>query len=186
VPWSTLTAGVPPEPSYDELLRGENQPGPHAFLKGLFRELVGMGLRVTELFREEQGGWLEVARGYCGTPAVGYAWTSERDTSDSSIPMSETYVTYGLPDATLLWSVSFRKRGQLGYATWQDLRLSADLGDHAVGVVDRLWAETYGLRPTFVPEPPDAGPGFEDRVRQHLERFRADLLSSAGGESVPR
>jgi hypothetical protein len=184
--WLTLTAGVPPEPSYDELLRGEGQPGPHAFLKRLFRELAGADLPFAELFREEQGGWLEVSRGYCGTPEIGYAWTSERDISDSSIPMSETYVTYGLPAATLLWSVSFRKRGQLGYATWQDVRLSADVTDHAAGVVERLWAETYGLRPTFVPEPPDAGPGFEDRVQQHLERFRADLPSSAGGDSAPR
>jgi hypothetical protein len=186
--WLTLTAGVPPEPSYDELLRGEGQPGPHEFLRALFRELANTGLGTVELFREEQGGWLELARGYCGTPEVGYAWDTRRDVSDSSIPLDENYVTYGLPDVTLLWSVSYRKRGQLGYASWQSGGLAVRLAGGTGEVLGRLWTRTFGPDhyPVFAPVPPEGGPWYEDRVRRHLERHRADLQSAGGGESASR
>lgn len=176
--WWRLTGGVPPEPSYDELLAGRDQPGPHAFLRRLFRELAGADLPVVELFREVRAHWLEQARGYCGTPEVGYAWDSEHDVSDSSLPMSEEYVTYGLPDATLLWSVSFRKRGQLGYATWQSDGLAARLTDRTRAAVERLWADTYGLPPVLVPAPEDGGPARDDRVRLRLEQLRDDLRAA--------
>lgn len=168
--WLVLRDGAPEQPSYDDLLAGRTQPGPHAFLRWLYGELAEVGLDATELVRETSS-FDEVVRGYCGSRAVGYAWRSERIIDDSAIPISETYVTYGLPGATLTWSVSLHKRGQLGHATWSNNSLAAQLDDPARTVLERLWAEVFGRPPVFVP----AWQWCEDLVGDTMAQLRADL-----------
>lgn len=173
--WFVLTGGAPQEPDYDELLSGKNQPQPHTFLKRLFQELAGVALkRSKELVREKES-YEETARGYCGNPDVGYAWDSVMPVNDTSLPIDERYVTYGLSDVTVIWSVAYRKRGQLGYATWTSNGLSVRLDGHAQGVMERVWTEVFGISPVFVPAPPQDEQWYEDRARQREEQLRADL-----------
>jgi len=174
--WSILTEGAPPEPSYQELLSGGGQPQPHAFLTRLCQELTGTTIADRKLVHETETH-VETVRGFCGDPNVGYAWDSCRHTDDTALPMLEEYTTYGLPGAALIWSVAYRKRGQLGYATWTSTGLAVRLDEHARAVVDRLWAEVFGTRPEFGPAP-RTDQEYENAVHQRWEQLRADLRSA--------
>jgi hypothetical protein len=173
--WFVLTDGTPPEPSYDELSSGQDQPQPHSLLRRLFQELAGIALpRSKELIREKES-YVETVRGYCGDPNVGYTWECLIPVNDTALPADETYITYGLPEATLIWSVAYRKRGQLGYATWTCSNLSVRLGGHARDVMERIWTEMFGLDPVFVPVPPEHEQNYEEFARKCAEKRRAEF-----------
>ncbi len=173
--WFVLTDGVPPEPSYDELLSGRDQPQPLSLLARLFQELTGTAMKRSRTLVHERGSYEEVARGYCGDRNAGYVWDYVAPVNDTSLPNDETYVTYGLPTATLIWAVAYRKRGQLGYATWTCSYLHARFVGDGRDIVERVWTEVCGVAPVFVPAQPQAAQAYEDFARRREERFRADL-----------
>src|SRR4051812_46862198 len=176
MPWFTLSDGTPPEPSYDDLLAGRNQPQPSALLTRLFQELAGTTLEPsTELGRTREVSYEETARGYCGDPDLGYVWEGVIPVNDTSLPITETYVTHGLPGASLVWSVAYRKQGQLGFATWTCNHLYAGLDDHARDIVERVWADTFGVDPVFDPVSPENEQGYEEFGRERADQFRAYL-----------
>jgi hypothetical protein len=176
--WFVVTDGAPPEPSYDDLLAGRDQPQPHSFLKRLFKELTGTALSASKELVREKESYVETARGYSGNRKVGCAWSASIPVNDTSLPVDETYVTYGLPSATLIWSVAYRKRGQLGYATWTLNYLNARLDGDARDVMERVWTDTFGVSPVFEPAPPEHEQMYVNYAREHEEQFRADLRST--------
>jgi hypothetical protein len=176
--WFVFTDGAPPEPSYDELLSGKDQPQPHMLLKRLFRELAGITLKKSKEVVREKESYVETAHGYCGDQNVGYLWESSIPVDDTSLPIDETYLTYGLPGAILIWSVAYRKRGQLGYATWTSVALTVRLDGPAPDTFERVWTEVFGVGPVFDPVPPQDEQKYEDFARQREEQLRSALRST--------
>jgi len=176
--WFVLADGVPREPSYDDLLAGRDQPQPNSLLKRLFRELTGTALSASKELVREKESYVETARGYCGNRNVGCVWTASIPVNDTSLPVDETYVTYGLPSATLVWSVAYRKRGQLGYATWTNNYLNARLDGDARDTMTRVWTEMFGVDPVFEPAPPEHEQAYENFARLKEEQLREDLRSA--------
>ena len=173
--WFVLTKGAPTRPSYDDLSSGQTQPTPLAVLSRLFQELTGTALKSSRKLVREQQGFDEIARGYCGNKEVGYAWDYLITIGDSAQPADETYVTYGLPSATLIWAVSYWKRGQSGYSTWTNRYLRARFDDDARDTVERVWTEMLGVAPVFVPASPEKEQEYEDFAQEREERLRVDL-----------
>ncbi|GAB3895492.1 hypothetical protein GCM10029964_075460 [Kibdelosporangium lantanae] len=66
--WFFVTDGAPPEPSYDDLLAGRNQPQPHDLMKRLFKELTGTSLAASQELVREKGA---TRRSHADTPAPG-------------------------------------------------------------------------------------------------------------------
>lgn len=176
--WFVLTDGVPPEPSYDDLLSGRDQPRPQAFLARLFKDLTGTALNRSRELVREKGSYEQTARGYTGSKTVGCAWSASIPVNDTSLPVDETYVTYGLPTVILIWSVAYWKRGQLGYAAWTCNYLRLRLVGDARDVVERVWTETFGVSPVFQPTPPEHEQAYEEVARRHEEQLRLDLRST--------